>query len=221
MDTFAFYLNLPLPLSKDSIEQLLNQKRLKKQRWYTLAVKDIEPYLTLESKEIFSSLKIRPISLVIFGHEHNSDFVRSAFVHTDLFHHENQWHTVPFAINWEITESSATINWWDTGSAEKHYPPEIPFASTEYYVANGIHYGERVSPGQATEKDSFNLIKSHVMTKQFPSMIRTDVPHSVEYSNLESRLSISLRFSVDDISNWEHARSCFNQFFINGGSYRT
>lgn len=207
------------PLTPEGLEILLKKKRDKKgKRPYMYSTGDFKDYISLDLREIFNSLKIFPDILIIFGHENDEKFQPKAVVHSDIRFSSDEWIDSPCAINWEITDSSADFSWWDVKGAKKFYPPPwndqqyLPPKDSDLYferlLGSGAHYTEWLN----FNSEDYSVIETGVLTKGNPILIRTDIPHSVKYSNYKNRISISLRFPIEEISSWDGALEIFDDY---------
>jgi hypothetical protein len=71
----------------------------------------------------------------------------------------------------------------------------------------GIHYGHR----QNMDTSKFALLETLKYKFNVPYLVRTDIPHNVEYSTtFKHRLGLSVRFPLDQIPTWEQALEIFN-----------
>lgn len=204
------------PLTKEGLKSLLKNKAQKTgNRPYIYATNHFKDYLNPSLINIFDSLNISPDTLVIFGHENDRDFHLRPMIHSDIRFCKNSWIDSPCAINWEITDSTAQFYWWDVKGAKKCYPPAWndtqyfpPPDSDSYFeklLASGIHYTKWMN----FNSENYSRIDSCMLNNKHPILIRTDIPHSVEYSNFKDRISVSLRFPVEQISSWDSAVEIF------------
>jgi hypothetical protein len=213
-------LNIPnSPVTQTGLEILLDKKRHKKYRPYLLIDQNFKDYLNPELSNIFSLLKIFPDVLIVFGHLDDENFQMKSVVHSDIRYQNGNWVDVPFSINWEITDTVVDINWWDVAGEKKCYPP--PYDSQQYlppvesdqfitrFLGSGIHYGE----WNKSYPETYDLLENCKMKRSNPLLIRTDIPHSVSYSKLKNRISISLRFPIEEIPDWKSALEVFKSFY--------
>jgi len=80
----------------------------------------------------------------------------------------------------------------------------------DYNLGNAIHYGT----GRNDSPENILPLVDHLISETLssePLMIRTDHPHSVEYSGYQSRLALSIRFPVDVITSWQQAVELFSR----------
>lgn len=208
---------LSSPLTHEGLDILCkNKANRKSNRPYIYVTNYFIQYLTPDIKTIFQTLNILPDALVVFGHQNDINFKLNAVVHSDIRLIKNNWVDSPCAINWEITDSEANFSWWDVYGAKKCYPSPYdeynlisPPSSPDYLerlLGSGIHY----TSWNNKDYKSYRILETCVLNKQYPILIRTDIPHSVEYSGFKDRISISLRFSPDKISDWKSALKIFN-----------
>lgn len=196
--------NLPNPIDLNKLNELIYLKLNKPayfKRKYLYVSKETEYFLSNDIKNFFKNLKIFPDTLILFGHINDSSKNKiDAEFHTDIFLDNNQWTRNPFAINFELTKSQATIKWVDPDCVKEFYP-EPKSLNIDYDFANGIHYKI------LTE---IEINDRCTLDQTSPVLIRTDEPHSVCYEpGFESRLSLSLRFPMSQISSFSKATDFF------------
>jgi len=206
-----YYQKLNLPNVVLDIEELKNIKRNNLVRGYVSILTDFEYLINPELSYIFKQLSIQPNTLIVFGHENNKNFKTNPNVHTDIFKQDNQWIKVPFAINWEITNTPVEFKWYDVSNYKEFYPVLKDSTELGYLLANGIHYGERYKLGEPNISGTFTTIESFTFNQNEPVMVNTGIAHGVTYSGFEDRLNVSLRFDVKDIPSWESAVEKFKQ----------
>jgi hypothetical protein len=203
MNQYYQEVNLPkVFVDTKSSEILYEIKRSKTNRPYVCLLTEFRDLLNPELLYAFKELGVDPYALITFGHERNINFKRDLYVHTDVIKKNNQWVKVPFAINWEVTDTSAEFKWYDTSGYEEFYPPNIS-TDAGYLLGNGIHYGRRYIPGTPYVSFPFTSIESYTFKPNSAVILNTSKPHSVIYEGLESRLNVSLRFRK--ISSWNDA----------------
>ncbi len=202
-------LNLPVPVDKSSVEEILNLKRNSEYRPYLFLTKQPVKFLTKEIVELFSSLNIYPDTLIAFGHVDDINYKSSKpLIHSDIIYDNEKWKKVPFAINWELTDLNPKFSWWDPNHLQEIYPKEI-INNDVFKFGNGIHYGSRMN----RDSSAMRCLESYVHNQNQAVMIRTEIPHSVTYqSGRLSRTSISLRFPLDQISSWNCALEILKPF---------
>lgn len=129
-------LDLPCPITRQALDCLLEKKTS-----YKIVSLDLENLLSIEAKDYFKSLNVFPNVAILFGHFGDSSKHKlDPHIHSDIFLKENRWVRCPFAINFEITDTVATIKWWDSrGLAELSADPISKGIEHDY--GNGIHYG--------------------------------------------------------------------------------
>lgn len=214
-------LNFPnSPIRTENLRQLLiNKKNKRGKRSYIYVDQNFKDYLTTDITNIFQSLNIFPNTLVIFGHVNDANYKQKSLVHSDIIYQNEKWYDIPCAINWEITNTMANFYWWDVKDSKKCYPPPwseeeyLPPMGSDYYLervlGSGIHYKKWLN----NETDDYSVLENSILNKNNPMLIRTDVPHSVEYANYVDRISISLRFSLTQIPDWKSALEIFKNFY--------
>ena len=208
MNNYFCELNLTAIFSNDeAIDKIYKFKRAS-ERPYAGILTDFNELLNPELVYAFKQLQVEPIVLIAFGHRANAEIKINPFVHLDLQRIENTWVKVPFAINWEVYDTALELKWYDTTNMKECYPPNYNTDDPRYVYGNGINYVERYDfsrPNVPNPSWDFVPAYSHKFKHQCATMINTSIPHSVDYSGLESRLNISLRFNPNAIPTWESA----------------
>lgn len=213
MNTYFYELNLPKIFSDErSIKTIFDLKDSQILRKYTAALTEFDHLINPELLAIFDNLKIKPVTIVAFGHANDINFIPKSYVHSDVILKNNKWITVPFSINWEITETMPVWHWYDSSMYQCKYPNNVDYPWVSNVVANGIHYGDAWGFNDSNTAKHFNPIYTYQMNSARPALLNTSEAHTVEYSNLETRLSVSLRFDVDAIPTWESALDKFSAF---------
>jgi hypothetical protein len=203
----SFYkeLNFSYSIANDRLLDRINVLKVKDSFYTTILAKPQE-YLHPELIDIFGSIGIQPQFITIFGIPNLS--VGTSSLHTDIIYKNNNWTKIPGGINWELTPGEATWRWYDSGDQPELYPetPQedgtIPF--------NGIHHNIRKNQ----DSSGFTLLETYQTTFNKPVLFRTDLPHQISYSTTSrQRVSMSIKFSTDDISTWDQAVEIFKPFF--------
>jgi hypothetical protein len=216
-------INLPVPLTDDSLLYCMNEKYNKintfRNRSQHYVQTDVSRLLNPELLDIFDSLNLTPEVFHIFGHVNNSNFAcLDHLVHSDLMHDVNQndkLTPVPFAINWELTDTDSTIFWWDVNGATPIFPLELPFIEYDWYrYGRGQHYGQYKRKSVDPETDwGYKQLEVYHPKKNRAFMFNTTVPHSSNWQagNID-RVGFTLRFPLNQIASWEQGYKIFHQF---------
>ena len=194
-----FKLNLPrVPIKSSKLNRSANNDL-----WeiYT----DVEDILSNDLLARFEKLGAQPSMVVMFQAPTN---VRKVpLVHTDLKWRDNNWTTVPCAINWELQPIDTTVRWYDTANCIEFWP-KATFDQAPYPFnhLNAILYNHEENVGG--EPDGSVLIEEAKVNNSDPILFRTDIPHGVTFqSKAPNRFMASVRFS--NINSWEHAQQVF------------
>lgn len=218
MYPFCENLNLPFILNKEiSIDSIFDKKTL------------IRPYIGVHTNTndiindevmcILKDLGLNPEVIISFGHKNDIQKKVEGIVHTDIMLYEQQYHKVPFSINYELTDTSPIISWYDLDSTKEIYPPirnvfKDDEDKNQCLYASGIHYGGVY--GRHKENMSYNFkpkYQTH-LTNQYPKLINTSLPHSVTYEGYVTRLSLSVRFTTEKKSSYDQALDTFKNFIV-------
>ena len=186
-----------------------------------------EDILSDELVVAFNKLDIKPYCVAFFMLEGASlkgknryRSIDHAYIHTDISVNNTQtgYDDVPFSINWQISPGIETWHWWNTGTVN----PMIPSIDTDdrsiYNHLQARHYG--------FPRPEYNKIES--VTVQGPTLVRTNVPHSITYEvdhtwyedlyskgQQPTRVSIGVRFNHREIKTWEEGVKIFSPIFRN------
>lgn len=159
----------------------------------------------------FKEIGVVPTTLSVFIFKKTKK-MKDALMHLDLVRDGETWIKVPFAINWEITNTSCILSWWETQK------PEAWPNWREYFHINpqAIHYGHRrliTGVDDATEK-----LLCTTMTTQDPLLVRTNVPHTAHWlppaEHVGKRIAISVRFSNLYHLTWDEALKKFEPLVL-------
>lgn len=201
-------LNLPPFIKDTSTLNLLKEfKKNKTERAYVYTTRDVKYFISDELHNIFKSLNVYPHVMVAFGHIDNPNIQHDKpILHSDVTFEKGQWLNVPCALNYELTNTQATFEWWNTGTDVHLFPTQPPINIDQEYT-NGVHYGKRGN----NNVSRYSCIGSYVLDNNHPILIRPEIPHTVRYTKgYNSRVSISLRFPFEQIPTWEKALEVFS-----------
>ena len=219
MDCFK-EINLPTPLSAAGLQTLTEMKMngintSSPDSNFTSTVEDVDQYLNPDLHKVFNELNLHPNSLRLIGHV--NDFLPAwrTFVHVDQYFNFNlkKFVTVPFSINWELTEAKPVLYWWDVGNAQRHYP------GANHRVANlsAIH-DRSIQFGHWERKKEtlhYKLLDQYNVKKDQAILLNTSVPHSSYYEvNTDSRITVSIRFPIEEIATWDEAVKIFADYLL-------
>jgi len=172
--------------------------------------KNIEDFISPSVLDAFRPLGIKPSFFASFASDGESSLkIEERVAHYDIcFDEENKkWSTIPFGINWEITPGDTFFYWWNISSDPIFPNQDIP---PSFKLLNGAHFDRRNQIGIPSGAEVIEKVQVTA-----PILVRTDIPHSVSFSSsAKTRYNISLRFSTDDISTWDHALEVFKPLFL-------
>jgi len=155
------------------------------------------------------SFPLEPYYVAVFCHGQKTKTDHK--IHSDITYDEitKEWKPIPFGVTYELPDTVSTWHWWDMKDAEEC----LPFSSNDekrperFKKLNGIHFGERSRYGPL--EDSIVLETTEISG---PTLVRTDIPHSITYSNPNRiRLAFSLRFK-NDFKNWNEVVNFFQTY---------
>ena len=213
---FFSQLDLPSsPLRDDITEELLYTKSLQKSSTigstFSTFHRDVKKFLNADLLDRLESINLSPAYFTHFGvMDLPKNQPYQTFLHSDLIVNDGQWTLIPCGINWELTPGTTDFRWIDPLELKEIYPPPPP----EYRGAalSGVHYGERFN------RDISNCVELARLNleRNTPYLLKTDIPHSVTSTcELDTRISISLRFAIKDVPSWERALELFEPLLIN------
>ena len=214
MDKYLKTLALPsLFIDSSAVDDILSEHGTN--NWYSTVW--ITRYLDRFNPDLldcFKQLKLQPTCMLAFGHQ-GKEFSPRTWVHADIHQVNGQWKTIPFSLNWELTDTNPVFSWYDCSAYTEHYPPELtedyPHVKSYYELANGIHYGERYADIGGNISNAFTPEYSYQIVPHVATLIKTSVPHNVAYSGYNKRLMTSVRFDTD--MAWESVLELFKEFW--------
>ena len=208
------YLNLPNLIKDEAIQELVSLKLAKKEyNTYRTVFTNIKKYLTTESIELFQSLNIFPNVFILFGHVGDSSKSNlTSHLHSDVITEDGNFIDVPFAINYEVTNSVATMEWYDTKNDKKlYFSGGSEVNELDHLYAAGVHYGSFKN----NDVSRYTLLDSCELSSLHPVLINTNKPPRVTYQpGYESRLSISVRFPNTQLETFEQALNLFKKYEV-------
>ena len=181
---------------------------------------DIRDLLNPALITIFDELGLTPEVFHIFGHTNNDKIANSKhLVHCDVMYdskNNDQLTSVPFAINWELSDTSPTLVWWDVNSTPA-VPPESDPELLKYdwhRFGRGEHFGERLVRITDPETEcGYKKVAEYHPTKNRAFMFNTTIPHSSIWpAGCKDRICLSLRFRLEQISSWEAGYKIFKDY---------
>lgn len=110
-------------------------------------------------------------------------------VHTDVLLTTDGWTVWKSAVNFNLTNSTAEMTWYET-ALEPSVPPPQKLRNQTNYRLSGIHYGRREN--KDLSNGDFKIL--HEESIYTPAIVATDIPHSVVNLSSEERVCISIRF---------------------------
>jgi hypothetical protein len=197
-------LDLPMPLKDNSLQALVDLKN--QQDTYQTIHYDIDQFLSQELLSVLHSINLTPKFFIHFGQP--SDLTHTTCLHSDIIRIDNNWVPVPAGIMWDLTPGTSDFKWYDTSALTTVPPPEHLVAYMPTF--NGHHYGSR----HGEDVSQCKLLDHLVVKRNTPYLVKTDTPHQVTYiSDVPMRISINIRFDVNDISTWQQALEKFQPLF--------
>lgn len=199
--TMLYYkvVNLPANPLTDTGLVKLSQLR-EKTTTYKFEPSDFRKLLNPDLVAALTELQLDIHYVVVFGSQDLDSF--TTFIHTDIEETtDGTCHLVPCAINWELAPADVSFSWYDT----KDSTPILSRAPNDDKT-HGQHFITKNNKDAST----FDLLETYRPRFQTPALVRTDIAHQVTYiPNTIPRISLSLRFSVAQISTWQQALEIF------------
>jgi hypothetical protein len=215
-------LSLPVPLSTQHLTEFLEEKSLGKNVFknikYNYITTNFYDKLAPELVAIFESLNIKPQVFWILGHlDYQDQVYNTHLVHVDNVYDGSTYVKVPFAINWELTDTNPTLYWWDTKSDEGFEPPtnQDLLVHDWYRYGRGRLFGSASRIAYPDKLFGYELVHKYKPIKNRAFLLNTSLPHSVTYQQgHEYRVGISLRFPISQIASYEAALEIFKDYLI-------
>jgi len=115
-------------------------------------------------------------------------------LHSDIAwnHTTSSWQPWYTAINWDLYNTKSRMYWYETNQFGIITAPGMIEQSPGSYLLSGVHYG---SINNVDFKDDPKYTKLDEIDIRVPTLLRTDVPHSVENLDSQPRWCLSIRFS--------------------------
>jgi len=181
--------------------------------------KNVEHVLNVSILDCFDKLGLIPDIVVIFGSD--TAHRTAGFLHVDLGWHAGMWKPVPCAVNWEINQTTSTLEWHDTKDYTEIWPTDNPtnLSYPDNYL-QGISFVKTTAPNRIiiTEESiaSTTLIESATLTNNnSPILFNTSKPHSVIYQTQDAkRFMVSVRFKFNQIDSWDKAVKVFGNVIV-------
>lgn len=114
-------------------------------------------------------------------------------LHSDIVwdHVTSSWKPWYAAINWDLNNTRSKMYWYQTDQPGQVSTPEYSTDIPGSYRLNGIHYG---SINNINFKDNPEYILLDEIDITVPTLVRTNIPHSVENLADQPRWCLSIRF---------------------------
>jgi hypothetical protein len=156
----------------------------RRNRYYPVDIKLVND----KTKEIFDSIDLKIGGIIIFKKHTNG----MSPVHSDLLLVDNVWVRWNAAVNYNLTGSESKMMWFKT-DLEEICIDKIKVDQPIEYNLSGIHYG-KIGNSNTTCAD-FTLIEEDNI--RFPTLVRTDVPHTAINLDSKDRICASIRFNYN------------------------
>jgi hypothetical protein len=167
------------------------------------------------SQEVIECLKKIPLQenyVAVFTNNNKETTVDKRMIHSDIMlNTQREWQDIICGIHYEFDDTDSVFSWWNMKSVKKIFPISEKDDKREikFQRLNGIHFEKRGSLGIP---NTCELIES--VNIDGPMLVRTDIPHTVVYKNLNrNRYSFSLRFK-ENYSNWNEALEIFKPIIV-------
>ena len=199
--TMLYYKELDLPSDPLTAAGRFELSQLReKTPTYKFEPDNFDKLLNPDLVSALNKLQLDIHYFVVFGAQDLDPF--TTFIHTDVEEtSDGVWHLVPCAINWELAPADVSFSWYDTKGATP-----IPSRAPNNNKTHGQHFVTKNNK----DASGFDLLDTYRPKLQTPALVRTDIAHQVTYiPNTILRASLSLRFSIAQISTWQQALEIF------------
>lgn len=174
---------------------------------------EIYPFSQILCDELLEFLRefpLEPNFAVFFSNRDKTSSVESRLIHTDITRINGKWKKMIFGIHYELEDTCSEFCWWDVGNSKECYPDDQDSRKFfKFQKLNGIHYENR---GQLGKNNDTILLESTKIIG--PTLVRTDVPHSVIYDNPNrNRVAVSLRFK-ENFKDWSEVLDFFKIYIL-------
>jgi len=222
MDAYYKEIDLPIPVNDQILKKYLEEKNNGINTWmnlkpgYVYIKTNIRDDLNPDLVEIFDELNIFPCALNIQGHSGKIITRRTThYVHSDMTIKDNTLVDVPFAINWELSNTESTVFWWNVNNASRIVSTiDSRLINHDWYIhGHGAHYTAPTMKTKDPKILGYDLLSFYRPIKNKAFLFNTSIPHSATYysGNVENRVCFSLRFPLEQIPNWKIAVKIFSQ----------
>ena len=149
--------------------------------------------LNAETLSALDNYKLTPWFVVVFAYSIKFESNRQPFIHVDITHTNNKWHKLSFGLHYDLFNNNQ-ISWFDVPSNTTEVYPTIE--DGKKFKLRGIHYNKKLCPDLPVGTEQIDS----AITGE-PLIIRTDVPHRINFNKESNRLCICIRFK-ESLKNW-------------------
>ena len=145
----------------------------------------IEPKaLSDDVQEAFNSRGLEIGGVILFRRKTNS----YCPAHSDVLWRDGSWMRWNCAVNWNLLQTPSVMQWYQVD-----LPEVLPNAGLNdqpiEYSLSGIHFGAR---GNRDHDQNFHLVAETDL--MLPTLVRTDIPHTIKNHDQRDRWCLSVRF---------------------------
>jgi hypothetical protein len=151
-----------------------------------VSLKYINPSLRLQFQRVGLSIGG---AVLFYKSKKTIGALHSDIVWDDVTDSWQPWHA---AINWDLYNTRSSMYWYRTNQPGIITTPGMSRTCAGSYLLSGVHYG---SVNNIDFKDDPKYTKLDEIDIRVPTLLRTDVPHSVENLDDQPRWCLSIRFS--------------------------
>lgn len=196
------YHHLSLPCPTDDVDRWVGyaMNAIAGKHWGDYAHVDPKEFLRADLYNALISRGLVPRTVFLFVSQTGRSS-NNAHIHLDLLWDGSDWVPNICGVNWELTDTTTTFNWWDTEG--EIYGLGITSAPEDRNILKSRSYSGKRRP-------LLNTVRMKNAT-----LVRTEVTHSVYYEQLDKRprCCASLRFEENGQS-WDSIVDRLKDFIV-------
>jgi hypothetical protein len=172
---------------------------------YSFTMHDPQAILAEDIRAELAAAALVPRSVALFYKAPGT----AGRVHTDLVWNGTRWLKWTCAVNWDLFGAESAMSWYECRARECWPTDDEGRKKTAAFILDGVHFNRRMG----TEIDPDDLFELAAVRLTGPTLVRTNVAHSVAVSNdSKPRWCLSIRFT-QDFRSWDEAVRAFEPLF--------